>query len=72
MFKIMQFVARSNQTAWVAEQTFYKILYGILIFYIGADEFDVALPACISVKQFNIDFKVRSHLGNTNFYHIYL
>ena len=33
---------------------------------------DVTWPVCISIKQFNIEFKVRSHLGNTNFYHIHL
>ena len=33
---------------------------------------DVTWSVCISIKQFNIEFKVRSHLGNTNFYHIHL
>ena len=33
---------------------------------------DVTWSVCKSIKQFNIEFKVRSHLGNTNFYHIHL
>ena len=33
---------------------------------------DVTWSVCISIKQFDKEFKVRSHLGNTNFYHIHL
>ena len=33
---------------------------------------DVTWSVCISIKQFNIEFKVRSHLGNTNIFIIFI